>query len=520
MGTASNPDVLVVGAGPVGLVAAHELGRRGIRVRVIDKLAHPTDESRAIALHARSLDMLDRMGVVDDLLATGVKSTGMNMVAKGKTLVRVPLDSVESAFPYTLVTAQTETERVLTEHVKALGVTIDRGVTATALTQDDDAVHVTVQGPDGATEQITTSWVIGTDGGHSTVRKMVGAKLEGSFEGERFILGDVEAEHGLGNTNMYTFLSPDGPVVTLPMRGGRVRFLAQIPDAPNTPLNLHPAQEQLQQILDERIGGITITHSHWLTCFEVHHGQVPGYRYGRVFLAGDAAHIHSPAGGQGMNTGMQDVFNLAWKLAAVLRGEGGPELLDSYNAERYPVGKSVINFTSLLTKVGTLKGGARLVRDAVIQAAGLTPATRKMAANVEETSVSYKTSPIAVGPRLKNAKVAAGGHFPYVADEVVQKQLSAVCGARNLSHAVLTVATGQVAPAAGGPGQPQVLVAADDTPVAGYDAVIADPNGVVAQRLGLTNGGRLVIRPDGYLGAVAALNDTTTIADYFATLRS
>jgi 2-polyprenyl-6-methoxyphenol hydroxylase-like FAD-dependent oxidoreductase len=513
-------DVLVVGAGPVGLVAAHELARRGVRVRIIDKLVRPTDESRAIALHARSLDMLDRMGVIDDLLATGVKSTGMNMVAKGKTLVRVPLDSVDSAFPYTFVTAQTETERVLTDHVTALGVTIDRGLTATALTQDDDAVHLTVQRPDGATEQIMASWVIGTDGGHSTIRRLVGTKLEGSFQGERFILGDVEAEHGLGNTNMYTFFAPDGPVVTLPMRGGRVRFLAQIHDAPGTPLNLHPTQEQLQQIIDERIGGITITQSHWLTCFEIHHGQVAAYRYGRAFLAGDAAHIHSPAGGQGMNTGMQDAFNLGWKLAAVIRGEGGQTLLDSYNAERHPVGKSVIDFTSLLTKVGTFKGGARFVRDVVIRAAGsIAPAARKMASNVEETSVGYEGSPAVLSSRPRHAKVVAGEYFPHAVDAAVQKQLSALCGARNTGHVVLTVATERVAPAAG-EGQMQALVTADGAHVAGYDTVIADPKGVVAQRLGLKNGGRVAIRPDGYIGAIASLDDSTNIASYFAKVRS
>src|ERR1700743_241451 len=417
MRTADHPDVLIVGAGPAGLVAAHELARRGVRVRIIDKLRRPPDESRAIALHARSLDMLDRMGAIEELLATGVKSTGMNMVANGKTLVRVPLDSVDSGFPYTFVTAQTETERVLADQVTALGVTVERGVTATALRQDDDAVHLTVQGPDGSTGEITASWVIGTDGGHSTMRRLVGTKLTGSFQGERFILGDVEADHRLGNTNMYTFLSPQGPVVTLPRRGGRGRFLAQIHAAPGTPRNLWPTQDELQRILDERIGDITITHSHWLTCFEIHHGQVPGYRYGRVFLAGDAAHIHSPAGGQGMNTGMQDAFNLAWKIAAVIRGEGGQTLLDSYNAERHPVGKSVIGFTSLLTKAGTLNGGSWLVGHVVMRALSrITPATRLMAENVEETNISYRNSPIAVGPRLRHAKVGAGDHVSPLGD--------------------------------------------------------------------------------------------------------
>jgi 2-polyprenyl-6-methoxyphenol hydroxylase-like FAD-dependent oxidoreductase len=513
-------DVLVVGAGPVGLVAAHELARGGVRVRIIDKLAQPTAESRAIALHARSLEMLDRMGVIEDLLATGVKSTGMKMVANGKILVRVPLDAVDSAFPYTFVTAQTETERVLTAHVAALGVSIDRGLAVTAFTQDDDAVYLTVQRPDGTTEQIAARWVIGTDGGHSTMRRLVGSKLAGLFQGERFILGDVEAEHHLGNTNMCTFLSPDGPVVTLPMRGGRVRFLAQIHDAPGTPLNQHPTQEQLQQIVDERIGDITITQSHWLTCFEIHHGQVPDYRYGRVFLAGDAAHIHSPAGGQGMNTGIQDAFNLSWKLAAVIRGEGGQTLLDSYNAERHQVGKKVIDFTSLLTRVGTLRGGARLVRDVIIHAVGgIAPAARKMADAAAEVNVAYRDSPIAVGHRVRHAEVVAGDHLPHLTDAEVQKQISSVCG-QDTDHTVLTVAAGHVAPAAGGPGQRQVLITADDTPVAGYDAVVADPNGVVAQRLGLKRGGRVVVRPDGYLGAVASLDDTTTVADYFAKIGS
>jgi len=339
-----------------------------------------------------------------------------------------------------------------------------------------------------------------------------------------FILGDVDAQHRPRQHKHVHLPLPRrsrGDVADARWAGA---VLGSIHDAPGTPLNLHPTQEELQQILDERIGGITITQSHWLTCFEIHHGQVPGYRYGRVFLAGDAAHIHSPAGGQGMNTGMQDAFNLAWKLVAVIRGEGGQTLLDSYNAERHPVGAGVIGFTSLLTKAGTLKGGARRVRDAVIQAASsIAPATRKMAGNVEETNINYRDSALAVGRRLRHAKVVAGEHVPHMSDPELQKQLRAACGQDNTGHTVLTCdirAAGQVAPAAGGPGQTQLLVTADNTPVAGYDAVIADPNGAVARRFGLKTGGRVVIRPDGYIGAVASLNDTTTVAAYYAKARS
>jgi 2-polyprenyl-6-methoxyphenol hydroxylase-like FAD-dependent oxidoreductase len=519
MNTNPNPDVVVVGAGPAGLVAAAELARRGVRVRVIDKLAQPTDQSRAIAVHARSLDMFDRMGIVDEMVSTGIKATAMQLYAGHSRLFRIPLGGVDSAFPFTLTTAQTETERVLGDHLQSLGVIVERGVELVALAQDDGAAELTVRHDDGSTEQVSTSWVIGADGAHSTVRKVVGTKLAGSFVGERFLLGDVDAEHGLDLDSMHTFFAPDGPVVVLPMLDGRMRFLAEVHDAPGTPMNMHPTQDELQAILDRRIGGIRVVRSHWLTSFEIHHARVPAYRWGRVFLAGDAAHIHSPAGGQGMNTGMQDAFNLAWKLAAVINGQAGDTLLDSYQAERIPVADSVIAFTDRLTRAGTLSGAPRRIRDVVIRMLSHVPAARRFMANMaEEVNINYRNSPIAVGSAPRHAKVAAGDHLPHAVDAAVQKQLSVVCGVQNTGHVLLTVASGHVAPAAG-EGQVQVLVTADDIPVAGYDTVIADPNGVVAQRFGLKNGGRVVIRPDGYIGAVASLDDTTTVADYFAKVR-
>jgi hypothetical protein len=305
------------------------------------------------------------------------------------------------------------------------------------------------------------------------------------------------------------------------MRDGRMRFLAQLHDAPGTPMNMHPTQDELQAVIDRRIGGIRVVRSHWLTSFEIHHARVPAFRWGRVFLAGDAAHIHSPAGGQGMNTGMQDAFNLAWKLAAVVDAAAGAALLDSYEAERAPVADQVIAFTDRLTRAGTLSGLPRRIRDTVIRMLSHVPAAgRFMAENAEEVNSNYRKSPSVVRSRPGRAKLAAGEHVPHLTDAALQKQLGAVWGPDNTGHVIVTIATHPVAPAAGDAGQTQVLVTTDDAPVAGYDFVVADSEGLAARRFGLKNGGRIVVRPDGYIGAVAALDDCTTVADYFAKIRN
>lgn len=510
----TTPAVLVVGAGPVGLVAAAELARRGVPVRIVDKLAQPTDESRAIAVHARSLDMLARMGVADALIATGVKANSMQLYSGRDRLVRVPLDSVDAAYPFSLNTPQTETERVLGEHLASLGVTVERGVELTALSQDGDTVHTSLHHPDGTVEEFDVAWVVGADGAHSTVRHLVGGKLEGTFVGERFLLGDVEVVHDYDDDSMYTFFSPDGPVLFMPMRNGRARVMAEVHDAPGTPMNMHPTIAELQSVIDARVGGIRLIRPHWMTSFELHHAQISRYRWGRVFLVGDTAHIHSPAGGQGMNTGMQDAFNLAWKLAAVCTGQGGDALLDTYQAERYPVAKNMIEFTERLSKAGTLTGPAQHIRNAVLKALSHVGAVPRLMAHVTaEVNIAYPESALSIGRAPRGARITAGQHFPFLGDEDLNKHVTSSWGA---GHTVVTVAAGHT-PGAGTAGQ-QVLIADTDAPVPGYDVVIADPQRIAAHRLGLTDGGRVVVRPDTYIGAVTALDDAQTVPEFFSTI--
>jgi hypothetical protein len=370
---------------------------------------------------------------------------------------------------------------------------------------------------------VHAAWAIGADGASSTVREFVGTKLEGTFDRLRWLVADVDADHHLARDTTHIFLSAEGLVVAVPMLGERMRLLVQV-HSPADPAHPQPSLDELQEIgasAHRRIGGITVLRSHWLSYFEIHSAQVPAYRWGRVFLAGDAGHIHSPAGGQGMNTGMQDAFNLAWKLAAVIHGQAGDTLLDSYNAERYPVAHQVVRRTSELTSVWQLEGPSRRIRDVVVGLLShVGPARRAMANAFEEVHINYQGSPIAVGGGPRGAKVTAGQHLPHISDEAVAKQLAAVLGADNLSHTVVTVASHDAAPAPVGQGQVQVLVAREHTPVAGYDTVIADPHAAIADRLGLKNGGRVVVRPDGYIGAITTLDDTNTIADYFTRIAS
>jgi len=317
-------------------------------------------------------------------------------------------------------------------------------------------------------------------------------------------------------------------LLVFPMAGTRLRMIAQI--APEEGATA-PSVDWLQRISDDRAGpGITIRRAHWLTVFEVHHGQVPAYRSGRVFLAGDAAHVHSPAGGQGMNTGMQDAFNLAWKLARA-DGTASGALLDSYHAERHPVAAQVIRFSTRLTEAGVLRGTvSQWLRNNLAHAAtALAPVRHAMADLTEETGLAYPDSPLVLPGRV-SGRLRAGDHLPDVPGTGLRAAI-----VHHTGHVLVTVTgpDGAVPQAATTlPGVRQVVVAAgrnlaDARRAAAdaggdtgrYDEVLTDSDGLVAQRYALARGGRVMVRPDGYVGYVSALDDAAAPAAYAEILR-
>jgi 2-polyprenyl-6-methoxyphenol hydroxylase-like FAD-dependent oxidoreductase len=462
--------------------------------------------------------MFERIGIVDALIASGVRTTAMEMFDAGHLLARVSLDEVDSPFPFSVTTAQTQTERILTERLSQLGVSVERGLEALSFEQDASGVDYALRHLDGREELGRCDWIVGTDGARSTVRHAMGSKLVGSFKGQRFLLGDVDAAYECDRNAMQTFFSPDdGPLLVFPMVGERLRLIAEITDTPTADRD-HPEDtsiERFQSIVDRRTTGMELVSARWITVFEIHHAQVPAYRAGRAFLAGDAAHVHSPAGGQGMNTGMQDAFNLGWKLALAASGAPGAEaLLESYHAERHPIAARVIRDSTILTNVGTVHGKLRqkLRNGALRLGSGLAPIQHKLAAETSETDLAYRGSSAVAG--RQSGRLRPGDAAPDVPGTNLRRFLHDEVG-----HAVLhfpgRTSASTVRPLAH---VRNILVSPVETIDhafdAAFDAVIHDGSGAVAGRYGMQAGGVAAVRPDGYLGFLGRLQDLNALEAY------
>ena len=394
--------ILIVGAGPVGLTMAAELVRYGVPVRLIDRSAEPTRTSKALVLWSRTLELIDRTGCTQAFLDAGLAVRGASIRSGSSVLGRASFDGIASPYNFALMIPQRETERLLHRHLAAVGGTVERAVELAGFAQDADGVRATLRHGDGREETVETPWLIGCDGARSTVRHGLGLAFAGSAEGGDWLLADVRLE-GDGKPpdhEIAPFLHDDGPFVVFPLPGDRARIVAAVGKADPMLPRPEPTLADVQRLIDRRAGGgFRASDPVWLANFRINERKVADYRRGRVFLAGDAAHIHSPAGGQGMNTGMQDAFNLAWKLALVARGGAGAGLLDSYSPERSRVGDRVLRNASLMTDVATLSHPMALAaRNLVLRLMLGLPAVReRMATAMSETGIGYAGSLLSRG---------------------------------------------------------------------------------------------------------------------------
>ncbi len=486
-----NPDVLVVGAGPVGLTMAAELARYGISVRIVEKAPGRTDKSKALVLWSRTLELLDRMGCSASFVDAGLKVTGARIVAGTREVAHVRLDSMDTPYSYALTLPQYDTERLMEQHLNSCGVAVERRVELIRFDPDANGVAIVLRHADGREEALRTSWLIGCDGAHSTVRHGLGMQFEGNTQPSDWLLADVHLTGGAANDHeVSVFWHKDGTLALFPIAPGRFRVIADVGDAQGDGHRADPTLEEIQAVLDERgPGGLTASSPIWLASFRINERKVADYRAGRVFLAGDAAHVHSPAGGQGMNTGMQDACNLAWKLALVIRGLATPEpLLGSYSIERSAVGRQVLKDAGRLTTLAILKGGVlQEVRNVVASLVfGLSPVRKAMANKLAELSIGYPVSPLtAPGPHRHDGP-APGERAPI-------SDASNPVGSGTTPHFALFAAND----AAGAE-----LVARHHT--------VLEP----AIRAPFAADGIWLVRPDGYVATVATSESWSAIDDY------
>jgi 2-polyprenyl-6-methoxyphenol hydroxylase-like FAD-dependent oxidoreductase len=482
--------VLIIGAGPVGLTLAIELARYDIPVRIAEKLARRTDKSKALVLWSRTLELLDRQpGRSAPFIEAGFKAHAVNFFAGEKRIGRVSMDSIDSPYPYALMIPQSDTERLLEERLNALGVRVERNVEVTGVSIRPDGVDAVLRHADGSEERASADWLAGCDGAHSLVRHTVGATFAGHTMDSDWMLADVHMrDYPVPDTEASVYWHKDGVFVIFPISPGRYRLLADLPPSgeahPPT-----PTLEQVQAMIDRRgPPGTTVFDPVWVAGFRINGRKVSSYRWGRAFLCGDAAHVHSPAGGQGMNTGMQDAFNLAWKLAVVANEHGGEKLLDSYSAERSEVGDHVLADAQRLTVLGTMKNPVQqAIRNTVGHLMlGLAPVQHAFADKMSEITVGYSKSPL-------NGAALNGGPRP---------------GAR------LAPIAGQT-PVGSGESPRFGLLAKSSAPVKGLIerfSTVLEPE----LRLPFREDGIWLVRPDGYVACAAAASDESVIARYLA----
>ncbi len=347
-------EVVIVGAGPTGLTMAIELARRGVAVRIVDGAAAPTTETRALGVQPRTLELFEKLGLAKAAVADGVPVTQFNVFSEGKRFLHLDIGTLATPHPYLLMLPQPQVEALLTARLAGHGVAVERGVELTALTQSADDVRITLQHRTGLTEQAHAPWVIGCDGAHSTVRHQLGVPFVGAAFEENFAVADVHMDWTLPYDIFYSFLNRGRFVAYFPMPGNRHRLtIAYRPG--QSPVG-DVTFEELQTAVDRCApGGARVAQVSYAGRFRINQRKVARHSVGRVFLAGDAAHVHSVVGGQGMNTGIQDAFNLGWKLAAVVHGQAAPELLDSYAAERSPVAHRLVKGTRRATRMTLLR---------------------------------------------------------------------------------------------------------------------------------------------------------------------
>ncbi len=495
--------VLIVGAGPTGLVLALVLTRLGVRVRIVDKAEAPGTTSRALALQARTLEFYRQLDLADTVIERGRVLEAANLWVKGKKVAHVPFGEIgkgESPFPFLLIYPQDEHEKLLIERLQSMGVVVERRTELLGFEDLGDRVVARLKGSDGAEESCEAEYIAGCDGAHSIVREELQTEFSGGTYARLFYVADVEASGPAMDGELHVALDDADFLALFPLKGaGRARFIGTV----------EAEQEQRSESLGWRDVStsvlsrmhLDVTHVNWFSTYRVHHRVASLFAKGRSFILGDAAHIHSPVGGQGMNTGIGDAMNLGWKLAGVLRNGAPVSLLETYESERIPFARALVATTDRAFVVASSEGAiASFVRANVVPGVasalfGTTAMRRFIFRTVSQTRINYHDSKLSQGAA---GSVRGGDRLPWAELEGEARDNFVSLATLNWQlHSYGTPSAGVLE-----------LCKARGLPCHVF------PWGPSVEKAGFENGAAYLIRPDGYVALADATSSAARLGSY------
>jgi len=415
-------DVLIIGAGPTGLVLALWLTKLGVKVRIVDKTAEPGTTSRALAVHARTLELYQQLDLADFVVEHGHRVPAVDLWVRGEPAARLPFETIGedlTAYPFLEIFPQDQHERLLIERLEKLGVAVERRAELVRFIDEGDRVVASLRGPDGRDKDCEASYIAGCDGAHSLVRDTLGTGFPGGTYRQVFYVADVEAAGPSIDGQLHVDLDEADFLAVFPLAGeGRARLIGTVRDERADHADKLKFEDVSQRAIDHL--KVQVKTVNWFSTYHVHHRVTEHFRKGRAFLLGDAAHIHSPAGGQGMNTGIGDAINLAWKLEAVLTGRAPDNLLDTYETERIGFARRLVATTDRVFTLATAEGRiAEIMRTRIVpvifpRVVAFEPVRDYIFRTVSQITLNYRRTPLSVGAA---GHVHGGDRLPWIRSE-------------------------------------------------------------------------------------------------------
>ncbi len=526
----SHTPVLIVGAGPTGLMMACELARYGISFRIIDKKPERTLTSNAAGIQTRTLEILNHIGVGNTFIRNGLVCKSLNIYLDNLAPLKISFEHLDSLYRYILMLPQAETERIFISRLEEYHHHVERPLELTSIFKlAGDGYEATLKHPDGNIEKMTCDWIIGCDGAHSTLRDRCNMKFAGEDLQEQFMVADAVMDSFLPNNELHVFNSKGRALAVFPIGKNNYRLAA----------NLHleyqrqffTEKEVKELVIDRGRKEFNVQSISWISPFWIHSKLVHQFRYDRIFLAGDAAHIHSPVGAQGMNTGIQDAYNLAWKLALVINKQAAPTLLDSYQAERYPIVKAIVKDTEKLTRfiisenVFFIWARNMIVRFLQNRKSFL----NKIAMKMTQLSIDYQNSPIIdyhtinrqspkPGMRTPDVQIQNGKHlFDYLQNP--KHNILLFSGQNPSNHIMTDLQEIQKWITENYASLTCSFIVIND-PAQISNTTIYDSDLLIHKKFNIQHPGIYIIRPDSYIGACNATIDKKIISQYFDKIKS